>query len=216
MDTRTERTLRDGNVPSNYALAGEEQLQALETWLSDAADHSPDLPKFIFSGSTLVPLDGSFLDCPETWRLQDGWAGYPDTLERVLSYIAKENVQHVVFVGGDAHLSAFGRLKIRTAEGEIIAWQLAHIRALCAATVCQRRRAQSPLGKGTGLPGSMSTQPCCRIRCDNAVRCALTIHESRMGESIYSRHGNERLDGGLWIGRRALTWGKADTTSPER
>ncbi|MFK7977163.1 MAG: alpha/beta fold hydrolase [Halioglobus sp.] len=117
-DTRAQRKPRDTNHPCDHALIETDQWSALETWLLDAHSESHTAPKFIVSGSIISPLSKYYCDNPSTWRQQDGWAGYPKTLELLLTLIAKNEIRNVVFVGGDAHLSAVSQLDIGLVDGE--------------------------------------------------------------------------------------------------
>ncbi|MCB1704445.1 MAG: alpha/beta fold hydrolase [Halioglobus sp.] len=111
-DTRSERDYRDSNDPGRHHLMKDAQYGALTDWLSAAQRDHPRAPKFIVSGSILAPLPISYLRAPATWRQQDGWAGYPQTAESLLQFIAERGIANVVFVGGDAHLSAVSRLRL--------------------------------------------------------------------------------------------------------
>lgn len=111
-DTRAERQPRNSNKPASHALMEDTQLKALEAWLLSASEQAPRAPKFIVSGSIIAPLPKHYCDNHSTWRQQDGWAGYPKTMEALLAYIAKNKILNVVFVGGDAHLSAVSQLSL--------------------------------------------------------------------------------------------------------
>jgi cholesterol oxidase len=112
-DTRSERVFRDSNAPGVHGLMGHLQYEALTTWLRNAQQEYPHSPKFIISGSIITPLPTHYCAEPSTWRQQDGWAGYPATLEALLAFIAAHAIQKVVFVGGDAHLSAVSRITLK-------------------------------------------------------------------------------------------------------
>lgn len=107
LDTRSERTRAAAGQPAR--LMSDAQLGALKSWLESVHRDHPEKPKFIFSGSVIAPLvrdahhDGM-------WRREDGLAGYPEELEQIVAHIVKDRVQHVVFVGGDLHLSCGCRL----------------------------------------------------------------------------------------------------------
>lgn len=125
-DTRSERDFRCSNTPDPHSLMKAHQFDTLTTWLRDAQREYPHAPKFIISGSIIAPLPTRYCAEPSTWRQQDGWAGYPATLEALLAFIAEHAIQKVVFVGGDAHLSAVSRLIVQR-QGEPSAtevWQI--------------------------------------------------------------------------------------------
>lgn len=132
-DTRTERAFRASNNACPPTLDPNrdrdlmlpQQYRALKTWLRAAQVCDPDAPKFIFSGSIIAPLSKRYCEHKSTWRQQDGWAGYPKTLEDLLTFIAQEAISKVVFVGGDAHLSSTSEMKIKLASGEeAVVWQI--------------------------------------------------------------------------------------------
>lgn len=124
-DTRSKREFRCANDPARHKLFDDVQLGKLTAWLKDAAENYPEAPKFIVSGSIIAPLPMSYCREGFTWRQQDGWAGYPLTLETVLAFIAKNKIKNVVFIGGDAHLSAISNLQIRLCNGAPVeVWQI--------------------------------------------------------------------------------------------
>jgi cholesterol oxidase len=128
MDTRSERRLRKGGQSGLQArITNDTQWRALENWLGQFDDKSPyrNHPKFIFSASVVAPVSRDFQDHPELWRREDGWAGYPASLAALVRLIMEKQIQHVVFVGGDLHFSAFGRLTLEL-DGytPITAWQI--------------------------------------------------------------------------------------------
>lgn len=132
-DTRTERAFRDSDEPCppsldlgrDRDLMSPEQYAALKGWLLAAHRSNAYSPKFIFSGSIIAPLSKRYCEHKSTWRLQDGWAGYPKTLEDLLTFITRESIRNVIFVGGDAHLSSTSRIDLKLASGkEAVVWQI--------------------------------------------------------------------------------------------
>ncbi len=125
-DTRSERQYRHSNDPVLHRLMADQQYEALTDWLLDAHQHCSDAPKFIVSGSIIAPLSTRYVLDPSTWRHQDGWAGYPRTMEKLLLFIAKNRIEKVVFLGGDAHLSAVAKLNLKVSGEEpgISVWQI--------------------------------------------------------------------------------------------
>lgn len=124
LDTRSERAWRTAGMNAYEAgICGEPQMAALLTWLES---FKPDdkRPKFIFGSVVLAPLRQSLLDHPAAWRNEDGWVGYPASLARLIESIVDREIQNVVFVGGDLHLSAVARLSLRYGNRTAVAWQL--------------------------------------------------------------------------------------------
>jgi hypothetical protein len=108
MDTRSERS-RAGEGASDASMIQPPQWQDLQAWLMRMANDTR--PKFIFAGSVIVPLsrcyDGS------AWMREDGFAGYPKELQAIVDTIVELQIQRVVFVGGDLHLSCAARLTLQ-------------------------------------------------------------------------------------------------------
>jgi cholesterol oxidase len=122
MDTRTERILRQAKLSLAQAkLIGDRQLGCLKIWLKE---QNPDLPKFVVSGSVLAPVPKRFIQHESLWRGIEGWAGYPGTWRDLVSYIVTEQIQNVVFIGGDYHLSAIAYLTLRGPGKEVNAYQI--------------------------------------------------------------------------------------------
>lgn len=124
-DTRAERQPRTTGGVASFSLFSHEQLSAIKAWLlrANRGKHKAR-PKFIVSGSIIAPLTQQYCANRSTWRAQDGWAGYPETLETLLHFIVEENISRVVFVGGDAHLSAVAELRITSGTQTGKVWQI--------------------------------------------------------------------------------------------
>jgi cholesterol oxidase len=105
LDTRAERR-RAGNGGA-ARLMSHMQMRAFQCWLTK--HKNDDRPKFVFLGSPIVPLIRDY-GRPGAWMRQDGPTGYPAELGRIVAHIAREGVERVVFVGGDAHLSCAGMM----------------------------------------------------------------------------------------------------------
>jgi cholesterol oxidase len=112
LDTRSEREFRESDLPSKYRLFDDVQYQTLTAWLVAAQANDPSVPKFIVSGSIVAPLPSTYCAQKSTWQQLDGWAGYPRTLEMLLLFIVCNEIENVVFVGGDAHLSSVSTLEL--------------------------------------------------------------------------------------------------------
>jgi cholesterol oxidase len=125
MDTRSERILRRFEPGRSARLVSLEQLGALQAWLLETKRRCPDRPKFVFCAVGIAPISRDQEAFPETWRSSDSWLGYPGALAEVLTTIVENEIEHVVFVSGDLHLSSVSRLRL-TANGAeaVVAWQL--------------------------------------------------------------------------------------------
>lgn len=125
MDTRSEREPRVHAKGPGAQFATLDQFSALADWLT-AMNREPwaNMPKFIMCGVGIAPISRDFAGFGTTWRSHDGWPGYPLALARILSKILHDQIQHVVFVSGDLHLSSASKLTLRHKDIEVTAWQV--------------------------------------------------------------------------------------------
>lgn len=113
MDTRTERT-RGWPGATDRLISGA-QMQALIDWLIDHRRHSGY--KFVVSASPIAPAPKAVIGDADAGLFDDGWWGYPEQMREVLAVIAHHQIERVVFIGGDSHLGATGRLLLRFQSG---------------------------------------------------------------------------------------------------
>lgn len=118
-DTRSERLPATTQRPAR--LMHPDQKAALKDWLT--AVKPLRLPKFIFSGSTLVPLERTSL-APGGLLREDGLAAFGDDMGEILRHIVEQDIHGVVFVGGDLHLSATAELTLRAGGHAVQAVQI--------------------------------------------------------------------------------------------
>jgi cholesterol oxidase len=122
MDTRSERE-RHGAQPA--CIIGAEQLDAVKTWLSRVGRSA--LPKFIFAGSVIAPLTRE-AHANGMWMREDGLVAYRAQLDEILACIVEKQIQGVVFVAGDLHLSCVARLTLHERGSArhlpVQAWQI--------------------------------------------------------------------------------------------
>jgi cholesterol oxidase len=111
MDTRSERQ-RQGRQAAR--MMDPRQIEALKTWLARVG--SVTRPKFIFMGSVIAPLTRD-AHAAGKWMSEDGWVAYRAQLEDIVAYIVAQQIQDVVFVAGDLHLSCVARLTLRDQQG---------------------------------------------------------------------------------------------------
>ncbi len=129
MDARFEREYRDGRNRGAARMIGARQQALLDDWLEQA--RGIDGPKFIVSSVVLAPFERRALDLTgnvdlsdgTSWT-EDGWGGYPATLAWLIRRIVELQVEKVVFVGGDQHLSSVSALTLHAAERSIKAWHV--------------------------------------------------------------------------------------------
>lgn len=100
-DARTQRRKKPAG---QRTMLGARQLRALKTWLKANKD-APRL--FVVCSIPLFPdtRDDAPFDDP-----MDKWAGFNAERFEILDLIRKEQIEGVIFVGGDVHNSHFGKL----------------------------------------------------------------------------------------------------------
>lgn len=122
-NTRTKRQHRDASNVGLQSLLGEDQAIALEQWLRCIADpdrDDPSRPKFLVSPAMLAPRQRSVLDKGGKSALRsDGWEGYPAAQAELLQWIMQYQVQNLICLSGDAHLSCVADLQLHGAQGNL-------------------------------------------------------------------------------------------------
>lgn len=186
MDTRTERMLRRECVtPAAAQLVGRRQLCGLKSWLSES---DPDKPKFIVSGSVLAPIDRASAAHRSLWRNLEGWAGYPATWRDLVQHIVKEQIQKVVFIAGDYHMSAVAKLSLRAGtQDPVTAWQIVASGLFAPLPFANANPKDYDWGASTALP---SIDPTTTLE---YTSCLLTA-----GSSNFLRIDARRSETGRW------------------
>jgi cholesterol oxidase len=121
MDTRTERETRDLAGWRSARLIGDEQLHALKSWLVEHRDS----PKLVCSGSVFGVTEARHVQAPTACIDDDSWCGYPRTWRELVRFIVEEDLQHIVFLSGDYHLSLMAELELRSEGRSVRALSLA-------------------------------------------------------------------------------------------
>ncbi|HLF12547.1 MAG TPA: alkaline phosphatase D family protein, partial [Gammaproteobacteria bacterium] len=123
LDTRSKRDHRTvGSLSGAELFDGTTTLPALKTWLQN---HNG--PKFVVTPAMLLPRHrravqrDARLDTTNLSSLHsDGWDGYPGTLQETLGFIAKEKIEHVVFLSGDEHRGCVASVELRSGGGTLL------------------------------------------------------------------------------------------------
>jgi alkaline phosphatase D len=129
LDTRTQRYIDDvpDSLADNHLLGrpsldpGEPgQLDIVCSWLIEQQRRRGNAPKFIITASVFVPNPVSSAGNATVAAIEDSdaWPAFPNTRRRLLQTIVENNVQNVVFLGGDVHCSQVARLQFRGAGSE--------------------------------------------------------------------------------------------------
>lgn len=113
LDTRSQREVRS-SVNSAARIMHQTQLQLLYAWLQMLQQLWPTAPKFVVSPSPVFPWGRDDLSRSNTGHYpyairSDSWSGYPQSLIDLLTFIATQRIQRVVFLSGDAHLHMVAR-----------------------------------------------------------------------------------------------------------
>lgn len=112
-DTRTERAPRTLHGWKGVPIMREEQMRAIEGWL---LAHRKG-PKLLCSGSVFALPENRFVAEPATCIAADNWLGYPASWHRLVRFIVENDIEGLIFVAGDYHLSALVELEL-TSQGK--------------------------------------------------------------------------------------------------
>ncbi|MEM9254330.1 MAG: alpha/beta fold hydrolase [Pseudomonadota bacterium] len=107
-DTRTDRQSRLPQNVHERQILSTAQTAALHKWLQDrAADPDPSRPKFLVSASMMLPRKNRALveGKMPTAIHSDGWEGYPASQLGVLRMIEQLQIENLVMLSGDEHMS---------------------------------------------------------------------------------------------------------------
>lgn len=115
MDTRTERGFRSAGNLAEASLVSVRQLRYLIRWLARRQRTDPTGPKFVLSGSMLLPRRRTTSQGRHAAMalLSDAWDGYPATLTALLDFIARHQIENVFFLSGDEHLGCLATITLR-------------------------------------------------------------------------------------------------------
>ncbi|MBB6558435.1 cholesterol oxidase [Acidovorax soli] len=107
-DTRTERSPRTLGNWRHARIMHDEQMEAIEDWLTA----HPKGPKLLCSGSVFALPENRFVAQPATCIAADNWLGYPASWRRLVRFIVKNEIEGLIFVAGDYHLSALVEIEL--------------------------------------------------------------------------------------------------------
>lgn len=114
-DTRTNRRPRSGGLP-DATIFGERQRAALTQWLDTNA--RTGRPLFVASPSALVPRQlKQKRDSLAEDVCNESWCGYPASMRWLLQYIVDHEINNLVFLSGDEHVSCIARAEIKAPNG---------------------------------------------------------------------------------------------------
>lgn len=104
-DTRTDRGPRRAETIELARIMSHTQSGALCNWLEAQDQERPGSPKFIASPAPILPRDVKVAGHLANALRSDGWDGYPGSFFELLRFIAFEEIENVIFLSGDKHVS---------------------------------------------------------------------------------------------------------------
>ena len=128
LDTRSQRQYRKPGEPDAARMFSDGEMSRLQGWLLQ----NKSLVKFIVSPSILLPRRLDALNQGVDYASRsDSWEGYPSDRRELLEFIVNHQIQNVVFLSGDEHLSCLANATLQSgpAGKEKAAVQIASIHA---------------------------------------------------------------------------------------
>lgn len=124
-DTRTERRTPDGGPRriDNWRQAriiGETQWHALRNFLLKHRDRA----SFVVAAAMLLPRALGLARQPSLALEQDSWDAFPSSMHELLAFLCDNNLTHVVFLSGDAHLSSVARVTVSRETDRVTLWSV--------------------------------------------------------------------------------------------
>jgi phosphodiesterase/alkaline phosphatase D-like protein len=117
LDTRTMRVCNR----QERIMLGDDQWQALENWLLLVKQAYP--VKFLVTSCAL--LYNMWLDIP-----RDRWSGFPEERNRLIHFLAANDIQGVYLLAGDLHSAHAIRADLYTLQGrDLPLWSSVHHRS---------------------------------------------------------------------------------------
>lgn len=131
-DTRTGRQARTAANATRAHIMDAAQRAGLLAWLGRHA-HDPR-PKFIASPASFLPRHRRATHGPSGAGAlrSDAWDGYPASFAEVAGCIAQRNIENVVFLSGDEHISFAATAQIRAPGAPVARIHSVHCSGLYA------------------------------------------------------------------------------------
>ena len=112
-DTRTEREARTATNWRTARIMGARQCDRLQRWL--VAPRYRNKPKFVMTASALLPRRLAMANS-DVALTSDSWDGYPLSRNALLKFICDGEINGVVFLSGDEHVSSVTTAKVYCKE----------------------------------------------------------------------------------------------------
>ncbi|MBA4340721.1 MAG: hypothetical protein C0423_01065 [Methylibium sp.] len=114
-DSRSEREPRPLARLQQAQIMSAAQRDALARWLARTAGGGQ--PRFVLTGSMLLPRRLTTAEHPASALRSDAWDGFPASLHGLLGLLWQQGASGVVFLSGDEHRSGYVSAEIRRADG---------------------------------------------------------------------------------------------------
>jgi hypothetical protein len=101
-DVRTRREERRVSNWDTAEIMDEPQFRALCEWMVKHKER----PKFVLTSSAVLPRRLEVAQDAVCALHSDAWDGYPQSMHKLLAFIYENNVQGLVFLSGDEHISS--------------------------------------------------------------------------------------------------------------
>jgi cholesterol oxidase len=184
-DTRTERQPRTAANWRHARMISATQMTALEQWLLQHRDQ----PKVLCSGSVLGWVEHALVRAPQQGVSSDSWGGFPASWRRLVRFIVRHQIRHIIFLTGDYHFSGVAELTLHADAG------LPPVQA--QSVVCSGWNASLPFANGS--PGDYVTDSNVELPgSDGSAR--IVSHATTMGTALrqFSKLTVRQLTEGEW------------------
>ncbi|MFN9281994.1 MAG: alkaline phosphatase D family protein [Betaproteobacteria bacterium] len=155
-DTRTGRQARSATTPSitphilstcaNPDTPG--QFEQLEAWLLQHRNE----PKVVATPSMLLPRRAEGVQDPGAEGRSDAWDGYPASLDRLLDFLMREQIQYTVFLSGDEHHALVCEVTLQPPQSREHTWGPVQLTSVHSSAL------YAPLPFANGHPAELSDQ----------------------------------------------------------
>lgn len=163
-DSRTEREPRSAAAWGGSCIMSAKQFAALSAWM--VADRHRQLPKFVVSPSALLPRRLAVARDAACALHAEAWDGYPRSLHLLLACACDQEVNGLVFLSGDEHISSVVQARVTNLEtGARCTLYSIHSSALYAPYPFANARAEDFAGNETfRFPDREAGPYCCEVK----------------------------------------------------
>lgn len=117
-DVRSERHDPPTIDRRSARIMSPSQMSALQHWLLETPPQGKT--RVVVTSVPIAPLFTQALADPSYGVRSDGWERFPQSLAQLLSWIARHEIHHVVFLSGDYHHSADVRIEVQHRQQAIV------------------------------------------------------------------------------------------------